>query len=185
MFSKSNLFFGIFICFALFSVAKAQDVQVYVPAGVDFSHYKTYKWQRAKDARYPDAQSDKLIMDAVDIELAKKGFTKTESDTADVYVVYQIAIVEGAEWNTYASDVPWQGGLYNTIGTFTGPTTNSTTFIKVGWLNLDIYDVRQKRQVWQATARKVLSASTDPKKRAKNAQKVMAKVFKNYPLPVK
>lgn len=185
MLFKSNvILFGMVLCIALVSGATAQDVRYNAPGGTDFSKYKTYKWQRAKDARYPNAADDKILTDAIDIELAKKGLSKTESDTADVYVIYQLAVVESAEWNTFATDAPWQGTYY-TPGNYIGATTNSTSFIKIGWLILDIYDVREKRQVWQATARKTLSKDTDPKKRAKNAQKAFAKVFKYYPPPVK
>ncbi len=168
--------------FVLATAAKAQDVKYYVATGTDFSKYKTYKWQRAKDAKYPGEQADRIITDAVDFELAKKGLTKTEGDTADVYVIYQFAIVDRTEWSSFSTDIEWQGGA-NSLAGFSGATTNSSKPIRVGWLLLDIYEVAQKKQVWQATVTKTLGDGTDPKKMQKNAEKAMSKVFKKFPPP--
>jgi hypothetical protein len=159
--------------------AAAQDVKYYIP-GTDFSGYETYVWKRANDARYPDDVSDGILKRAIDTELAKKGLTKTDSDTADLYIIYQLAIVDGAEWSSFTTDITWQGGA-NSLAGFTGATTNSSEIIRVGWLIIDMYDVKQKKQVWEATAKKTLGSSTDPKKMEKNAAKAMAKIFKGYP----
>jgi hypothetical protein len=53
--------------------------------------------------------------------------------------------------------------------------------IQKGSFIFDFYDQKQQRQVWQTHATKTLDDTTDPNKRARNIQKAMAKVFKNYP----
>jgi hypothetical protein len=159
----------------------AQKVKYSSVEGTDFTKYKTYKWQRAERTRYPEPVIDQIFMRTIDEQLAAKGFTKTEGDTVDVYVIYQLAIGEDVAWNSFTSEIGWSGA-YGAMP-FAGATTNSTMIIRTGWMILDIYDVGQKKLVWQASATKTLKDNKDPKKIEKNARKVMAKIFKNYPYP--
>jgi len=164
----------------MISSVSAQDVKYYWDPGTNFSAYKTYKWERANDAKYPDATTDSILTKAIDGELSKKGLVRTDADTADLYIIYQLAVVDRAEWSSFSTDITWQGGV-NSFGGFNGATTNHSTMIKLGWLILDIYDTKQKKEIWEAQASKTMGKSKDPKKMSKNAEKAMAKVFKGYP----
>jgi hypothetical protein len=44
-----------------------------------------------------------------------------------------------------------------------------------------VYDVGRKQLVWRGDAIKTITLKTDPEKNYKNLQKVMTKLFKNYP----
>jgi hypothetical protein len=160
--------------------AAAQDVKYDFVAGTDFSKFKTYKWRRAEKARYPEPTSDQILIRTIDEQLSAKGLTKTESDSADLFVIYQLAVTEDVEWSSFTNDIQWQSGA-NSLPGFRGATTNSTDMIRKGWLMVDIYDSSQKKLVWQASATKTLGKGTDPKKMERNARKAMAKVFSNYP----
>ena len=48
---------------------------------------------------------------------------------------------------------------------------------------MDVYDAERKRLVWRGDAMKVIDLKTEPEKNYRNLQKVMAKLFKNYPPP--
>ena len=161
-------------------VVVAQDVKYDFVAGTDFSKYKTYKWRRADKARYPEPASDQILIRAIDEQLTAKGLTKTESDTADLFVIYQLAVVEDVEWSSFTNDIQWSTGA-NSLPGFRGSTTNSTDLIRKGWLMVDMYDNNQQKLVWQASATKTLGKGTDPKKMERNAKKAMTKVFANYP----
>ena len=162
------------------SAAAAQEVKYDFVAGTDFSKYKTYKWRRADKARYPEPASDQILIRAIDEQLAAKGLTKTERDSADLFVIYQLAVTEDVEWSSFSNDIQWQTGA-NSLPGFRGSTTNSTDLIRKGWLMIDLYDAGQKTLVWQASATKTLGKGTDPKKMERNARKAMGKVFANYP----
>ena len=56
-----------------------------------------------------------------------------------------------------------------------------TSTIPVGILLMDLYDVGRKQLVWRGDAVKTIDLKKDPDKNYKNLQKVMAKLFKNYP----
>ena len=62
-------------------------------------------------AQDPDQIVATQIQQALDAELAAKGLTKTDADTADLYVGYQVALNQEKQWNAYG------GGM----GTATSP----------------------------------------------------------------
>jgi hypothetical protein len=64
-------------------------------------------------------------------------------------------------------------------------TTTTQQTINTGTLNLDIYDVAAKQQIWRGEASKTLGSGKDPEKVKKNLNKAMAKMLKNYPPPAK
>jgi len=166
----------VLFCFCV--LVQAQDVKYNFAPGTDFAKYKTYKWVDVPGAKYPDQLTSNMIKQAIDSQLALKGLTKTEDDNASLYVAYQIAISEETEWNAWG----YGGGRYRTMGGM-GTATSST--IKIGTLVLDFYDVAEKNQVWHGDATKTLDPSKDPQKNQEKLQKVVAKLLKNYPPPVK
>jgi hypothetical protein len=58
-----------------------------------------------------------------------------------------------------------------------------TSTIPVGILLMDVYDVERKQLVWRGDAMKVIDLKKEPEKNYRNLQKVMARLFKNYPPP--
>ena len=164
------------------SHALAQKVSYDHIDATNFAQYKTYAWKRAEKARYPSDDVDAILVQAIDKQMSAKGFTKVDDHTtADIYLVYQLAVLDDALYSSFTTDGQWHGGGYNSVAVFTSGTTNSTTFIKVGWLLLQIYEVARKEEVWQVSAQKTLGDSRDPKKMQKNADKVMTKVFQKFP----
>src|SRR5262252_5715833 len=150
----------------------AQDVKYNFMPGTDFSKYHTYKWVSIEGASHPNQIVDAQIKQSVDSQLASKGLTKTDSDKADLYVGYQIAVDKEKQWNGYGmgGGVRW-GGMAS--------ATSST--INVGTLVLDLYDPATKQLVWTGSATKTLNTDSKPEKNQKNRDKVMQKLLKNYP----
>lgn len=164
--------------------AAAQDIRYNYLQGTDFSKYKTYKWVQIPNVQYPNSILDDQIKRAIDAQLALKGLTKTE-DNPDLYVAYQVAVNQEKQWNSYSTggDMWGWGGWRGWGGMSTTTTTSST--INVGTLNLDMYDVLTKKQIWRGAATKTLGSGKDPKKVEKNLNKAMAKLLKKYPPPAK
>ena len=164
--------------------ASAQDIKYNYLQGTDFSRYKTYKWVQIPNVQYPNSILDEQIKGAIDAQLALKGLSKTE-ENPDLYVTYQVAVNQEKQWNSYSSggDMWGWGGWGGWGGMQTTTTTSST--INIGHLNLDLYDVGTKKQIWRGEASKTLGSGKDPKKVQKNLNKAMAKLLKKYPPPVK
>lgn len=153
------------------SRSTAQDVTYNFMPGTDFSKYHTYKWVPIEGASHPNQIMDQEIKQAVDSQLASKGLTKTDSDKADLYVGYQIAVDQERQWNAWGTGRGFGGGM--------GSATSST--ISIGTLVLDMYDPGSKQLVWTGHATKTVDPSSNQEKNMKNLNKAMAKLLKNYP----
>lgn len=168
--------------------AWAQDVRYNFDKSTDFSKFKTYKWVPIKDAAVANELVDKNIKAAVDAQLAAKGLTKTDADTADLYVGYQGAVGQEKELTSYntgwggAGPGWWRGGYY---GGGSSMTTGQTSTIYIGQIAVDMYDAANKALVWRGIVSKQLDTKAKPDKQEKNLNKAMAKLFKNYPPKIK
>jgi hypothetical protein len=164
--------------------ASAQDIKFNYMPGTDFSKYRTYKWVQIPNVQYPNSIMDDQIKRAIDAQLATKGLAKTE-DNPDLYVTYQAAVSQERQWNSYSTGGgPWGWGGWGGWGGMSTTTTTSST-INIGTLDVDVYDVATKKQIWRGEASKTLGSGKDPKKVDKNLNKAMAKLFKKYPPPLK
>lgn len=180
----SQLFLIAGLLLAWSMAAAGQEIRYNYVEGTDFSKYKTYKWVRIPKANYPNQILDGQIMQAIDSQLALKGLTKTE-ENPDLYVVYQVAVDQEKQWNSYSTGGDmWGWGGWGGWGGMSTTTTTSST-INIGTLNCDIYEVASKKQIWRGEASKTLGSGKDPKKVQKNLNKAVAKLFKKYPPPVK
>jgi Domain of unknown function (DUF4136) len=155
------------------AVMLGQNVRSNYMPGTDFTKYHTYKWVTVQGANYPNQIVDAQIKQAIDSQLATKGFSKTDNENADLYVAYQVAVNKETQWNAYGTGgaVRWGGGM--------GTATSST--INVGTLALDMYDHAAKKLVWQGTATKTINPSKNQEKNQKNLDKAMQKLLKDFP----
>lgn len=169
--------------------ATAQDIKYNFLPGTDFAKYKTYKWARVPKADYPNQILDGQIMQAIDAQLMTKGLAKATGEDADLVVVYQAAVNQEKQWNSYSTDMGgWGYGRWGGWGGYGGGSSTTTTTsetINIGTLAVDIYDVSAKNQIWKGEATKTLGSGKDPEKVNKNLNKAMAKLFKKYPPPIK
>jgi hypothetical protein len=165
----------------------AQDVRYDYDKEKDFSKYKTYKWVPIKGADKPDDLTDSKLVAAVDAELAKKGFTKTDSESADLYIGHQTAIGQEKEFTSYNTGwgygPGWGTGWYGGMGSTT--TYGQTSTVYVGQLDLSVYDSNAKQLVWRGVVSKTLDPNAKPEKKEKNINKAVQKLLKNFPPPVK
>jgi len=166
----------------------AQDVRYDYDKDQDFSKYKIYKWVPIKGADQPDDLTAKQLTGAIDEVLAKKGLTKTDSDTADLYIGYQTAIGTEKQYTSYNTGwgygPGWGGGWYGYNGGMSTTTTyGSTSTVYVGQLDLSMYDPTQKELVWRGVATKTLDPKAKPDKKQKNITKAVEKLLKNFPPP--
>jgi uncharacterized protein DUF4136 len=164
---------GVTVAVALVAciLAAGQDVRHNSMPGVDFSKFHTYKWVDIEQGAHPNQIVDAEIKQSIDTQLASKGMTKTDSEKADLYAGYQIAVDKEKQWNAWGTGRGFGGGM--------GSATQST--INVGSLVLDMYDPTTKQLVWTGTATKTIDPSSNQEKNQKNLNKAMQKLLKSYP----
>ncbi len=177
-------------CSAATSTAFAQDVRYNFDKEANFAAFKTYRWVSLKGGEAPHNNLvDGQIKAAVDAELAKKGLTRSDSDTADLYIGYQTAVSTEKQYTSFDTGwgygPGWGGGWYGGGGYGGGTTTGTTSTIYIGQLALDMYVPSEKKLVWRGSATKTIDTRANPEKQQKNLTKAMTKLLKNFPPPVK
>jgi len=165
--------------------ALGQDVRYNFDKNADFSKFKTYKWVALKDAATVNDLVGKQIIAAVDAELATKGLTKVDDDSANLYIGYQAGVGQEKQFTSFSSDWGYGGGWYRG-GWYGGmggssTTTGQTSTIYVGQLALDMYDSANKDLAWRGVASKTIDPKAKPEKQQKNLAKAVKKMLKNYP----
>jgi Domain of unknown function (DUF4136) len=183
---KRLLSLSVLVLLAGTGAAFAQDVRYNFDKSANFAAFKTYKWVAIKGAQQLSDLADKMVKTSVDAELAKKGLTKSDSDSADLYIGYQAGVSQEKEYTSFdtgwGSGPGWGGGWYGGGG---GMTTGTTSTIYIGQIAIDMYQPQPKTLVWRGMASKTLDQKAKPEKQQKNLDKAMAKMLKNFPPPVK
>ena len=167
------------LIFLISVTAYAQKVNTDFDKNANFSSYKTYTWAEGTPARNP--LGHQRIIAGIEAQLAAKGWQKVENDP-DVVVIYSAATSTKTQINTFESGGPWGGyrwgwGGYRGMGG--GTSTTTVQEIPVGQLIVDMADVKNKSFIWRGTASDTLSDK--PEKNQKKLDKVLAKMFKNFP----
>jgi len=149
----------------------AQQVKTDYDRGTDFSHYKTYSWEKVQT-------SDPLwvgrIKEAVNSALAAKGLTPVESG-GDVAIV-AIEMTKNQQslntfYNGFGGGWRWGGGF--------GDATTTVDNYKVGTLVVDLFDANTKQVIWRGSSSDTLSDKSD--KNIKNLDKGVQKMFDHFP----
>lgn len=167
-------FLAVLLLFAvnLFALKVTYD---YDP-GFDFSKVKTYQWVELK-GNGVNSLTDAKIKQAINDELAKKGFTRVESDP-NVYVVYQVGLQKEQQINTMTTGGwgwgPWYGGGM-------GTTMATTSTINIGTLVIEMVNPADKKLVYRSQGTDTLNPSSDPDKNYKKIQNAVGKILKNFP----
>jgi Domain of unknown function (DUF4136) len=137
---------------------------------IDFSRYKTYSWAKVQT---PDTLWDERVKNAVNSELAAKGWTLVPSG-GEVSVAARAAIHNQQELNTFYDGF---GGRRWGVGM--GMSTTTVDNYKVGTLIVEMFDGSNKDMIWHGVASGTLSNNSD--KNIKNLDKNVHKLFEHFP----
>ena len=168
------------VCTVLFLVALgsafAQQVKTDFDHQANFSQYKTYSWQEIKPA---NSLWDARIKNAVDAQLAAKGWTQVPSG-GDVAIV---AIKTTQTQRSLQTFYDGMGGGWGWRrfggGGFGGGDDNRAGLQRGNAGSSDMYDAKSKQLIWRGSAEDTLSTKED--KNEKNLDKGVAKMFKKFP----
>ena len=154
---------------ALATAVFADNVTVDYDHGANFKQVKTYSWSKVQTA---NSIWDDRVKDAVDKQLAAKGWTKVASGgDVSLEAVEKTSIQQ--QFDTY-----YDGFGGRRFGGF-GESTTSVDNYKVGKLMLSIIDGNSKQLIWRGTSSSDLSGN--PQKNTKKLDKDVAKMFKKFP----
>jgi hypothetical protein len=165
--------------------ALTQEIRYNFDSTADFSKFKTYKWITLKSEAPIDKLTDDQIKASLDAGLARKGLTKVDSDTADLFIGYQTT--EHIDEKLASFGPGWSAGPGWAAGGWfpSGTSSRKSSLIYKGELAVDMYDPANKHLIWRGVASESLDPHAQPEKRRKNLDKAVAKLMKDYPPPVK
>lgn len=155
---------------ALTTAVFADHVAIDYDHGANFQQVKTYSWSRVHTA---NSIWDQRVKDAIDKQLAAKGWTEVPSG-GDVSLV---AIEKTSVQQQYDTFYDGFGG-WRRFGGF-GESTTTVDNYKVGTLIVSMFNGNSKQLIWRGTSSSDLSGN--PEKNAKNLDKDVRKMFKKFP----
>jgi len=162
----------------LFVLSSCSSVSVYSDfnKGVDFSQYKTYAFHRRGIDKVQISELDKKrILNAIDLELGKKGMTKSENPDLLINIftkereqvdVSQFNIGWGYGWGWGWNPYLWGGQNYVSTST-------------EGTLYIDLIDAHKKELVWEGEGVGYLTQNRSKKEERIN--EFVAKILAQYP----
>lgn len=162
----------------LFILSSCSSITVYsdFDKKVDFSPYKTYAFHKAGIDKVQISQLDKnRILDAIDVELTKKGMTKSE--TPDLLINFFTKDRELVDVNQYSYGwgYGWRYGWNPYIWGGQPYVSTSTE----GTLYIDIIDNKRKELIWQGEGVGYLTQNRSKKEAIIN--EFVAKILAQYP----
>ena len=178
--------FGLALLLALVacSVTYAQDVRTNYMPGTDFSKYHTYAWVDEvkgvpRVGGQPDQILDTQVKQAVDSQMAAKGLKKVDSDKADLFLGYQLAIDREKQVNGFANG--WGLGGWGPWGGGPDSFSATTSTVNIGTFILGMYDPATKKLVWIGAAQHVIEPSKKQEKNQERLNKGAQKLLKDFP----
>jgi len=159
------------------SSAVGQDIHYNFDNTADFSKFKTYKWIALKMEAPIDNLTDQQITASLDAALGRKGLTKVDTGSADLFIGYQ---------TTEQIREQFGGSASPSVGVGWNGRSDPIRTVDKGELAVDMYDpANQQHLIWRGVASKSLDPKAPPEKRQKNLDKAIGKLMKDYPPPVK
>jgi Domain of unknown function (DUF4136) len=172
---QTKLFASLGIGLLLASAAFASQVKTDFDRSTDFSHYKTFSFEKVQT---PNGLWAPRIREAVTQSLTAKGLMPVESG-GDLAVVAMETTKNQQTINTlyngFGGGWRWGGGF--------GYSTTSVDNYKVGTLVVDLFDAQSKNLIWRGSSSDTLSNKSD--KNIKNLDKDVQKMFDHFPPDVK
>lgn len=154
----------------------------------DFSAYRSWDWKepalqyRPDDPRIKSDLTEQRIRSAVSEQLDQRGLRQAQPGAqADVLVQTWFIVDERSQQYTTSSMSGW-GGPWR--GYWGGPMIADTRTIhyQVGTLQVDLYDAKDGKLVWRASAEQILSNDPGgPQERAGMFRETINKVLSQYP----
>jgi hypothetical protein len=165
--------------------AFAQEVKFTFDKTVDFSMYKTYRWEKHPMMKDFDEPTLRQLGAAFDAALVKSGLTRSKTDKADLVIVYQVAVQQEKEATSYIvgwnMGPGWGGVWYTNLG----PVATVSSSFDLGSVALDMFDPLKEELIWRGIVSKVVDKDAKPDKKQNNINKAANKLMKNYPPKVK
>lgn len=162
----------------LFVLSSCSSVSVYsdFDKGVDFSQYKTYAFHRRGIDKVQISEMDKKrILQAIDLELGKKGMTKSENPD----LLINIFTKEREQVDVTQYNMGWGYGWRGGWNPYLWGGQNFVSTSTEGTLYIDLIDSNKKELIWEGEGVGYLTQNRSEKEARIN--EFVAKILAQYP----
>lgn len=153
------------------NAAFAADVKTDFNKSTNFAAYQTFMW--IKEPRIADPLVRERVVNAINAALTARGLRLVTAQ-ADLCIAAHFATEDERTLDAFYDgydDWRWASGL--------GAAPTTTITYDVGTLVVDLFDGNSQEAIWRGTSSKTFSG--DPQKNAKDPNKAVAKMFKDFP----
>jgi hypothetical protein len=160
------------------SLGSCSSINVYndYDKGADFSQYKTYAFHKRGIDKVQISELDKKrILNAIDLELSKKGMSKSENPD----LLVNIFTKEREQVNVSQFNMGWGYGWGWGWNPYLWGGQNFVTTSTEGTLFIDLIDARKKELVWEGEGIGYLTENRSLKE--KQINEFVAKILAQYP----
>jgi len=160
------------------SLGSCSSISVYndYDKSADFSQYKTYAFHKRGIDKVQISELDKKrILNAIDLELSKKGMTKSENPD----LLVNIFTKEREQVNVSQFNMGWGYGWGWGWNPYLWGGQNFVTSSTEGTLFIDLIDARKKELVWEGEGIGYLTENRSLKE--KQINEFVAKILAQYP----
>ncbi|MCP9198614.1 DUF4136 domain-containing protein [Gramella sp. GC03-9] len=142
----------------------------------DFSQYGTYAFFKPGIDKAAISDLDKKrILRAIEDEMSKKGFTKSENPD----LLISIFTKTNENINIYQNNFPYWGYGWGWNPWYWGTGFNTVSRTSEGTLYIDLIDATDKELVWQGMGTAALAKEVNKKQERIND--IVAKIMEKYP----
>lgn len=167
----------VLIIAALLASCNAVHVNADFDKNIDFTQYKTYAFYKTGIDKAEISDLDKKrILRSVDIEMQKKGFTK--SDTPDLLINIFTKEKQQVDVNQFNMGWGYGWGMGWNPWMWGGNTTAVNSYTQ-GTLFIDLIDAKKKEMVWQGEGQGNLTKNTEEKDAV--ISEFVARILEQYP----
>ncbi|HXW07183.1 MAG TPA: DUF4136 domain-containing protein [Vicinamibacterales bacterium] len=175
------------------AVAQKLEVKSHVDPKADFSAIRTYAWlppAPAVRAVAPDAVSNPTltqealgphIVAAVDKELARRGLTAGDRESADVHMVYFAALTVGFNQSYLGEHYGYITGWPSPIPPGLAPSTAMTVHEK-GTVLVDMVQRAAKRGIWRGSVVTRIDQEKTLQQRIARIGEAVERMFERFPI---
>ncbi|MGC3943337.1 MAG: DUF4136 domain-containing protein [Chryseolinea sp.] len=173
---KHSVFVLLLMVAACASVTTSYDYD----KSADFKKGMTYNWDKHVQDLAIDQLNKTRIINAVEKEMAARGYTK--SDNPDFLVDLHVKLQQ-EESATATTTGPGGYGRwgYGWGGGFSTTTVDVNKYVD-GTLFINVIDKATEKIIWQGRGEKTVDDKLSPEKRDEQINAAVASIFKQYPI---
>jgi len=172
---KTIKLLSVFFITALMASCSSVRVATDYDDKADFTGYKTYGFFKEGIDKVEISDLDKKrILRAVDDEMAKKGFTKSERPDLLVNIFTKAREQVNVSQSGFGYGYGWGWNPWMWGGNYTNVSTSTE-----GTLYIDLIDATKKELVWQGVGTGVLTL--DREKKQERINEFVAKIIEQFP----